>query len=65
MFGNQQSREVGSMKGGSDQFYVIYVVVINIFFSWQYIMASLVSEKKVMRVHHIFCNMGMTYMVIG
>ena len=65
MFGNQQSREVGSMKGGSDQFYVIYVVVINIFFSWQYIMASLVSEKKVMRVHHIFYNMGMTYMVIG
>ena len=65
MFGNQQGREVGSMKGGSDQFYVIYVVVINIFFSWQYIMASLVSEKKVMRVHHIFYNMGMTYMVIG
>ena len=53
------------MKGGSDQFYVIYVVVINIFFSWQYIMASLVSEKKVMRVHHTFYNMGMTYMVIG
>ena len=53
------------MQRGSDQLYVIYVVVINIFFSWEYIMALLVSEKKVMRVHHIFCNMGMTYMVLG
>ena len=45
------------MKGGSDHMYVIYVVVINIFFFWEYIMDSLVSDKEVkMRVHHIFYN---------
>lgn len=53
------------MKGGPDHMYVIYVIVINIFFSWKYIMALLVSNKEVkIRVHHIFYNTGMTYIVI-
>ena len=35
------------MKGRPDHMYVIYVVVINIFFSCEYIMDPLVSDNQV------------------